>query len=165
MPRSLDLPAQRAVLILKASYAVRFSTSEQMSFQTATATQGPIFPGDVGLGHCFLGDGPPVNPNTPTGAIEDGFVVQAEDFSSALDPNGDGDTFTVVSTGAATNGSAVVAPVGSRVTNPTNQDAVLTYDIPFAQAGTYTAYYHARGFDGSSDSFYAPDDFSSNPDN
>ena len=133
-------------------------------FSTTTATQGPVFPGDAGLGHCFLGDGPPVNPNTPTGAIEDGFVVQAEDFSSALDPNGDGDTFAVVSTSAAKNGLAVEAPGGNRgETN--NQDAVLVYDIQFVEAGTYTAYYFARGFDGGSNSFYTPDDFGSNPDN
>ena len=57
-----------------------------------------------------------------------------------------------------------MAPAGSRVTQPaTQQDAVLDYDLVFSEAGTYTAYYRVRGFNGSTDSIYTPSDFGANP--
>ena len=126
-------------------------------FSTAAVTRGPLFPGAVGLGHCFVED----EGDPPT---TDGLIVQANQFTSALDPNNDGDTFEVVSTNEAFSGTVVVAPEGSRVNLPGTQDAVLTYDLQFSEAGTYTAYYRARGFNGSSNSFYTPDDFFTAPD-
>ena len=91
--------------------------------------------------------------------MTDGLIVQTYEFASAVDPNGDGDTFTVVLTSDASDGTAVVAPGGNSVGSPGTQDAVLVYDLQFVEVGGYTAYYRARGFSGSSNSFYTPTDF------
>lgn len=41
---------------------------------------------------------------------------------------------------------------------------MLVYNLEFAEAGEYTAYYRSRGFSSSSDSFFTPSDFGdSNP--
>ena len=58
-----------------------------------------------------------------------------------------------------------MAPNGSRVNLPNDEhDAIATYDLTFEQPGTYRAYYRARGFNGSTDSIYVPDDFATDPD-
>ena len=63
-------------------------------------------------------------------------------------------------------GEVLVAPNGSRVNVPgETHDTIATYDLTFEQAGTYRAYYRARGFSGSTDSIYVPDDFETDPDN
>jgi len=113
-------------------------------FSTAPILDGPLSGDDVG--HNFeVSDAPPTSP------------------SSATDPNNDGDTFTVVSSSDSFGGTSVIAPDGDRVNSPSDQDALLTYDLQFAEAGTYTAYYRARGADGGSNSFYTPGDFGADP--
>ena len=98
--------------------------------------------------------------------VDDGLIIQSDQFTAALDPNGDGDSFQVVSRSDAFGGLAVLAPSGSRVDVDAGdtQDAVLVYNLEFAEAGEYTAYYRSRGFSSSSDSFFTPSDFGdSNP--
>ena len=57
----------------------------------------------------------------------------------------------------------MVAPGGNRVNQPGTHDALANYELEFTQAGTYTAYYRARGFSGSSNSIYVSSDFGVNP--
>ena len=57
------------------------------------------------------------------------------------------------------------APDHNRINRPQDtHETLLSYDVEFSEEGTYTAYYRARGFDGSSDSIYVPDDFGTDPD-
>ena len=151
-------------------------------FSTAALTDGPLSGDDVG--HDFATAtapavapptggpiAPPAGPTAPTPVtnpdssngivVNDGLIIQSDQFAAALDPNGDGDTFTVVASSDSFGGTSVIAPSGSRVDLDAGdtQDAVLVYNLEFAQAGNYTAYYRARGIDGSSDSFFTPGDF------
>ena len=88
--------------------------------------------------------------------------MQAEDFASVTDPDGDGDVWEIVSDSEAHGGQAIQAPSGSR-TNLPSHDTLALYNVSFTQAGTYTAYYRAYGTNGSSNSFYAPDGFGVDP--
>jgi hypothetical protein len=92
-------------------------------------------------------------------------AIESSDFAYVVDPSGDGDNWTVESSSDAIGGSTLVAPAGARVTLPGTHDAIVTFNLDFSEAGTYTAYYRARGFNGSSDSFYTPSDFGVDPDN
>ena len=91
-------------------------------------------------------------------------AIESDEFTSALDPNNDGDTWSVLQTADALGGNTLVAPDGNRVDQPGTHDALLTYDLQFSETGTYTAYYRARGFSGGSDSLYTPGDFGVDPD-
>jgi hypothetical protein len=62
-------------------------------------------------------------------------------------------------------GQSLRAPTGSTVNPATGaHDAIAAYNVMFQTAGTYTAYYRARGQDGSSDSLFSPDGFAVDPD-
>ena len=108
-----------------------------------------------------------VNWNTapPQPPVTDPYrAFQAEDAGALLDPNGDGDTWQVVTSSGALGGEALRAPAGPRTDlNPGGHDALAVYDLTFTEAGIYTAYYRARGFSGSSDSVYTPEDFNQDP--
>jgi len=105
---------------------------------------------------------PPAN-NNPTAIPVGSFVaLQAENFAEATDPDGDGDTWEIVSDPSAHGELAIESPSGSR-TDSSSQEAIALYNVSFSEAGTYTAYYRAFGTSGSSDSFFAPDAFNSNP--
>jgi hypothetical protein len=58
----------------------------------------------------------------------------------------------------------IKAPNGSTPTPPA-QETIATYDMTFATAGTYTAYYRVRGFSGSTDSIFTPSNFAVDPTN
>ena len=119
---------------------------------------GPGDPGDPGApGDPGNGGG---NPNPRPGTL----VIEAENFSSLSDPDGDGNVWTVTSTDDASGGQAIQAPSGSR-SDASDHDTLANYDITFDVAGTYTAYYLARGFSSSTDSFFTPDTFGVDPDN
>ena len=91
-------------------------------------------------------------------------LLQAEGFASVTDPNNDGDTWTVVNDAQAHDGQAIEAPSGSRTNlDDSPQDALALYNVTFAEAGTYTAYYRAYGTSGSTDSFFAPSGFGVEP--
>ncbi len=126
-------------------------------YSSAQILKGPLTVDDVG--NCFqLFAGV-----DDTGVIESGLIIQASDFTSALDPNSDGDTFSVQPSDTAYSGNVVVAPGGTRIDLGDTQDAVLSYSLQFAEPGTYTAYYRARGFSSGSNSFYTPTAFASEP--
>jgi len=102
----------------------------------------------------------PLPPQLPPGEF---LVIEAEDFTAITDPDADGDIWTVTSVSEASGGEVIKAPDGSR-TNLPGHETLALYDISFAEEGDYTAYYLSRGFDGSSDSFFTPDDFGIDPD-
>lgn len=92
-------------------------------------------------------------------------ALQAEEFTQLLDPDNDGDVWAIVQDVTALNGAAIEAPAGSRTDLASDPHETLAlYDITFGEAGLYTAYYRARGFSGSTDSFFTPTDFDEDPD-
>ncbi|MDA8562943.1 polysaccharide lyase 6 family protein [Mariniblastus sp.] len=100
----------------------------------------------------------PIQP--PPGAF---VVIEAENFSTVTDPDNDGDVWTVASVSDASGGQVIKAPDGSRTNLPGVHETLAIYNVTFSEAGDYRVYYLARGFDGSSDSFYVPDSFSVDP--
>ncbi|MEM1098916.1 MAG: polysaccharide lyase 6 family protein [Planctomycetota bacterium] len=101
-------------------------------------------------------------PPQPTGDPYRAF--QAEDFDALLDPNNDGDTWLVQALSGALGGEGLKSTSGSRTDLASGpHDALAIYDLAFTEAGTYTAYYRARGFSSSSDSFFAPDGLNTDP--
>jgi len=102
-------------------------------------------------------------PVTPQGNF---VAVQAEDFTSVTDPNNDGDTYIVVEDDEALGGEAITTRSGSRTNVPDEpHDAIASYSLTFDEPGTYTSYYRAHGTSGSSDSFFSPSAFGSDPTN
>ncbi len=103
----------------------------------------------------------PLEPTLPPGEF---VVLEAEGFASISDPDQDGDVWTVLNVDDASQGAVIKAPDGSRTNLPGRHDTLAIYDVVFEEEGDYTAYYLARGFDGSSDSFYRADEFGVDPD-
>ena len=93
-----------------------------------------------------------------------GCAIQAENYSAILDPDSDGNIWTKVAVTEALGGQVIKAPNGSTA-SPSAHETLATYEIVFETPGTYSAYYRVRGFNGSTDSFFAPDTFGINPDN
>lgn len=130
----------------------------------AQIVRKPLTTNDVGASW-FNYDAPDVWP--PPVALPPGpfLVIEAEDYSSITDPDADGDVWTVVNTDDASGGAVIKAPDGSRTNIPTDPHETLAlYDLVFGESGDYTVYYLARGFGGSSDSFFTPDGFNVDPD-
>ena len=139
--------------------ADEFSTAQIARKPLEAADVGPAWLGGPG------GEGPGGGPGDtiPQGAY---LVIEAEDFTAVTDPDNDGDVWTVSTTAGASGGQVIKAPSGSRTDLPGDPHETLAiYDIGFSEAGTYTAYYLARGFSGSTDSFFTPDEFEVDPDN
>lgn len=132
-------------------------------FSLASIVRIPLTADDVGPS--WLGD-PPVDPPTGGGGCNStGCAIQAEDYTSILDPDGDGNRWTLKSEPSALGGEVLVAPDGDRVDLASElHDTIATFEVEFSTEGTYTAYYRARGFNGSSDSLFTPDDFGVDPD-
>jgi len=131
---------------------------------SATLVRMPLEAGDVGPS--WLGETIPDPPTGGGGCKTLGCAIQAEDYTSILDPDGDGNTWTTVSVTNALGGEVIQAPGGDRVDLATElHDTIATFELEFETPGQYTAYYRARGFNGSSDSLYTPDDFGVDPDN
>jgi len=150
---SLDIDGQMRVAIFDVG-------ADEAS--TAATVRRPLVAGDVGnywmrVAESDNGGG------DPSGG-SDFLAIQSDEFASALDPNGDEDTWTIVTEADALGGTTLVAPEGNRVNLPGTHDAVVTYDLSFAETGTYTFYFRARGFSGSTDSLYLPDGFGEVPD-
>lgn len=125
---------------------------------TSTPMRGPLFPEDVGPTWWNATD--PGGPDADEGAL-----IEAENADQILDPDNDGDVFTTLEVAGASAGAVLVAPAGGR-TDLTNgpQETVAVYTVTFPASGMYTAYYRARGFNGSSDSFFTPTGFATDPD-
>ncbi len=128
----------------------------------ATIVRRPLTSADVGPSW-LQSSTPPISP--PGGGCNNtGCALQAESYKAILDPDNDGIVFTKVAVATALAGQVIKSPNGSTPTPP-NQETIATYDMTFAAAGTYTAYYRVRGFSGSTDSIYTPDNFGIDPDN
>ncbi|MBB6428387.1 hypothetical protein HNQ40_000193 [Algisphaera agarilytica] len=123
-------------------------------FSTAQIVRKPLTTDDVGA-DWILGI-----PTAPSGPY---LVIEAEDYSHILDPDSDGDVWTAVQDVAASNGAALESPSGSRTDLSVSHETLAVYDLLFSNAGVYTAYYRARGFSSSTDSFYSPDGFDADP--
>jgi hypothetical protein len=72
--------------------------------------------------------------------------------------------FSTLAVTEALGGLVIKAPNGSTASSA-SPETLATYEMVFQTQGTYTAYYRVRGFNGSTDSFFAPDTFGVNPDN
>jgi hypothetical protein len=129
----------------------------------ASIVRKPLTAADVGPTWLDAGTDPP--PNGGGGCNTAGCALQAEDYSAVLDPDGDGNIWTKLSVPTALGEQVIKAPNVSTVSNPAAQETMAAYAMEFATAGTYSAYYRVRGFNGSSDSIYAPDNFGVDPDN
>jgi len=128
----------------------------------AQITRIPLTANDVGA--AWFNYTPPASWPPPTQLPPGEFVVvEAESYSSISDPNNDGNVWTTISVAGASGGQVIKAPGGSRTNLPGLHDTLSLYDVTFTDQGDYRAYYLARGFSGSSDSFYTPDDFGSDP--
>lgn len=130
-------------------------------YSTATIVRKPLEAGDVGPG--WLVDDTPPGGGGP-GCFVSGCAIQAEDYSALFDPNNNGLTWSTVTDSQALGGEALRAPNGNRIDLPGDtHDAIAVYDVTFEQAGTYRAYYRAKGSNGSSDSIYVPNGFNIDP--
>lgn len=134
--------------------------ADELSF--AQIVRKPLTTGDVGAS--WFNYVPPEDwggpPDLPPGAF---IVIQAEDFTAISDPDQDGDIWMLAQVDEASGGAVIKAPTGSR-SDSSSHETLALYDLVFGEAGEYTAYYLARGFSGSSDSFFTPDDFGVDPD-
>ncbi|MEM1165336.1 MAG: polysaccharide lyase 6 family protein [Planctomycetota bacterium] len=117
---------------------------------TDPTQRGPIGPEDVGPSWFPLED--PVNTLDRSQA----HVIEAESPDEILDPDGDGTVFLFATAPAASDGEVIESPDGSRTDLPGIHETIAIYALGFVAAGQYTAYLRARGFSGSTDSFYAP---------
>jgi len=146
-------------------------------FSGAPIVRVPLLPGDVGpfwLNGMTPPIEPPVDPpvDPPANPISgdggcgpDGCAIQAENFASVLDPDNDGNRYSVASDPDALAGEVLRAPSGDRVDLATeDHDTIATYVLEFETEGTYTLYYRARGFGSSSDSLFIPTGFNRDPD-
>jgi poly(beta-D-mannuronate) lyase len=129
----------------------------------ATIVRKPLSADDVGPAWTHVD--PPTPPPGGGGCKSSGCALQAENYEAILDPDGDGSIFTTVNVATALGERAIKAPNGSTVNLPGTHETIATYEMLFQTPGTYTAYYRVRGFNGSTDSIYAPDTFGVNPDN
>ena len=130
---------------------------------TASFARRPLTTSDVGAAW-FVYEQPAVWPLPPTLPPGEFVVIEAENVLSITDPDGDGHVWTVETVGDASGGEVLKAPDGSRTNLPGVHETLAIYEVVFGEEGDYTAYYLSRGFDGSSDSFYTPDDFGTDPD-
>lgn len=124
----------------------------------ASITRGPLDPEDVGPDWW---DGSP--PDGPDPAL--GMILEAEDADEILDPDTDGVVFTVATVTGASGDAVLVSPAGSRTdlgSGPHGTIAVYRFTPP--ASGDYTVYALARGFSGSTDSFFTPHAFDTDPD-
>jgi poly(beta-D-mannuronate) lyase len=127
---------------------------------TASIVRRPLTSDDVGPAWTHIDPPPP--PPGGGGCRLAGCAIQAEDYDAILDPDGDGNIFSTVAVATALGGEAIKAPNGNTV-NPPPHETIATYEMEFQTAGVYTAYYRVRGFNGSTDSIYAPTGFSTDP--
>ncbi|USN98674.1 MAG: hypothetical protein H6810_10980 [Phycisphaeraceae bacterium] len=125
---------------------------------TAQPMRRPLTPDEVGPSwwNASQGDG-------PDPAL--GVVIEAEDADEILDPDGDGSVYMVTQVAGASNGAVIEAPPGSRTDLATGpHETIAVYRVTPPAPGDYTAYFLARGFSTSTDSFFAPAAFDTDPD-
>ena len=133
-------------------------------YSTLEVVRSPLSSNDVGP--AWLKTPDPNFGGGGGGCFASGCAIQAENFSAILDPDNDTFEWNVVPDLDALGGFALQAPEGSRTNVPGDtHDTIAVYELTFQQPGTYRAYYRAKGFSGSTDSIYVPDDFDVDPDN
>ncbi len=91
-------------------------------------------------------------------------AMKAADFQAVTDPDEDGAVWLVrtgVASALGARGRVLRAPDGGRP-GETGQSTAI-YRLLFRRAGTYRAYFRARGFDGSSNTFWRPAEFDTEP--
>ena len=132
-------------------------------YSVASIVRKPLSAADVGP-DWLLGPDPNNGEGNGGGCFANGCAIQAEDFSAMLDPDGNGNVWTVVNDVDALGGQALEAPTGQKIDLPQEtHDTIAVYDLTFEQTGTYRAYYRAKGFSSSTDSIYVPTDFNIDP--
>ena len=125
---------------------------------TDPSDRGPLDPEDVG---------PSWWNNTPNEGPDPALAVfiEAESPTSILDPDNDGDVYESETVSSASMDAVLTAPAGSRTDLSSDpHDTIAVYSITPPATGDYTVYVRARGFSGSSDSFFAPAEFDTDPD-
>ena len=126
----------------------------------ATIVRRPLTSADVGPSWLQSTTPPTLPPGG--GCNSAGCAIQAESYTAILDPDSDGIIFTKTAVANALAGQVIKSPNGSTPTPP-SQETIATYDMTFETAGTYTAYYRVRGFNGSTDSIFTPSNFAADP--
>lgn len=129
-------------------------------FSAAAIVRKPLVAGDVGPS--WLAPPDPNGGGGGGGCFANGCAIQAENYSAILDPDTDGLVWTTVADVDALGGQAIKSPSGS-ISSSSSHETIAVYDVTFEQAGTYKAYYRAKGFSGSSDSMFVPNDFNVDP--
>jgi poly(beta-D-mannuronate) lyase len=129
----------------------------------ASIVRKPLTAADVGP--AWLDSEPPPPPPGGGGCGLAGCALQAEAYDAVLDPDNDGNVWTIQTMVGALGDQVIKAPGGSTVSNPASQETMVAYEMTFETVGTYSAYYRVRGFNDSSDSIYVPDAFATDPDN
>ena len=121
-------------------------------------TRAPLNPVDVGPS--WWNHNPPTGPD-PAFAV----FIEAESPASILDPDNDGVVYTSESVSGASMGAVLTAPDGSRTNLGSDpHETIAVYTVTPPASGDYTVYVLARGFSGSTDSFFTPDAFGEDPD-
>lgn len=121
----------------------------------------PLVAGDVGPTWLFDLPSPESKGCGPAGC-----AIQAEEYSNILDPNGDGNVWTVIDEPGALGGRVLSAPAGTRTDVPAQvHDTLAVYELMFETPGTYTAYYRTRGENSAANSIWSPDGFDTDPEN
>lgn len=115
----------------------------------------PVTSDDVGPSWWPLG-GPDPDP-------EPGLVVEAENATEILDPDSDSSVWLIVADAGASGEAVLKSPPGSTTSLP-GHETIAVYQVAFPEAGSFTAYYKARGDSTGSDSFYTPTGFAIDPD-
>jgi hypothetical protein len=121
-------------------------------------TSRPLYGGDVGPAWLTRRTLDPAISSKPI------LRVEAEDFTAVDDPNGDGDTWSIVAAANASGGMILKAPPGARTDVPgQTHDAIVEYDVAFHDIGTYFLYGLVRGPDSGSNSLYLPATLGADP--
>lgn len=120
-------------------------------------TRAPLDPSDVGPS--WWDSSPPTGVD-PALAV----FIEAELPTAILDPDNDGVIYTAETVSGASMGGVLVAPSGSRTDLGSGpHETLAVYTVLPPATGPYTVYVLARGFTGSSDSFFRPDSFNADP--
>ena len=127
------------------------------SISPAAVARRPLLPADVGPS--WWDHDPPSGPD-PALAV----FIEAELPTTILDPDNDGTVYTIETVSGASMDGVLTAPPGSRTNlNTDPHETLAVYTVAPPASGDYTVYVRARGFSSSTDSFFTPGAFDSDP--
>ncbi|MEM7623393.1 MAG: polysaccharide lyase 6 family protein [Planctomycetota bacterium] len=138
--------------------ATRDAGSDEITASPPDAVRGPLTAEMVGP--LWAREDPPDPPDGPDASRA--VFIEAEETAAILDPDGDDVVFFVRNDSSASNGAVLKSPDGTR-SNQGTQESVAVYDVTFPQPGDYRVYYKARGFSGSTDSFFRAGSLNADP--